>query len=125
MNVNKELYGELLKEGKYVEAGIKYVFDHNYVSFVELEKLFSPYLTVKGDYCITNSTHHTIKYWCDISKEFLEIFKKILGHEGIALAKSDRLTYAIDGRIINMDLAKRDNHSYKTDRWLPVVLVKN
>ena len=115
-------YTEFLKGGKYVEAGVKYIFDNNYVSFVELERLFSPYITVKGDYCITHPTHRTIKYWCGVSKEFFEIFTKIKGHEGITLAKATPLTYLTDGCIIKMELAKRDNHPYKTDRWLPVVL---
>lgn len=86
-------------------------------SFVEMERCLSPHIEVKGDRMIVNDNNYVL--WQGVSSRFVEIFQHLESNQFVELRRSDLLVYALDGRILDMPIAKRvSKQGYKTPHWL-------
>jgi hypothetical protein len=57
--------------------------------------------------------------WTDVSENFIKAFN--LAKERIFPVPTEFLTYAMDGMLLNLPVARQLKKSYKDPHWLPVV----
>lgn len=100
-----------------------YVNEEDDVSFVEIEHLFEEYtFDYKGDYAICPDNKNIILWngWNEISIQLiLELKKENL----IDLEFCSTIIYMIDGKAINLPIAKKP-YQYKTEHWLPTLITR-
>lgn len=89
--------------------------EKNNVSFVELENIPG----FKGDYVW--DTHLNIILWQGISLEGIKCLQDLLIENKIDLADAGILTYIVDGKVLNVPLAKKCTRKYNKTHWFPVM----
>lgn len=94
---------------------IDYVRKYGGVSFVELEKNIEGF---KGDKAIYFPDYPNLILWPWVSEEATEALNSIT--EIITIKPCSFLVYMTDGKVPDMEIAKRAM-DYKSERWLPVV----
>jgi len=87
-----------------------------HVSFVELQALGD---WTKGDVWIGNKERN-IWLWFGCSEELASILKELQSEGKIEVSPCPEWVYFIDGRVPDLEIAKRVYH-YKKPHWLPVV----
>lgn len=90
------------------------------VSFVEIEHLLSQHIEIKGDHCINPSHNDMIVFWACMSAKFTEVMIYAIGNQLIFPHQCSLIIYAVDGKLFDFPLAKKDIN-YKTEHWLPIV----
>lgn len=88
-----------------------------YVTFAELSNHIEGFAS---DYAWGNADTN-IFFWFSFSNEAIDAILALWAERKIKLGPAQYLTYLIDGAIPKAPIAKQ-NRSYKTERWMPVVL---
>lgn len=115
-NPADEIIGSLKREV------VDYIKDYGNVSFVELERKFPNHFS--GDYSF-RAKKDNVYFWTNMTKQMVTIIGDLVKEEIIEFSPTSFMTYLIDGKILQMDVAKKPpKGGYKTPRWLPVVMNK-
>lgn len=99
-------------------AILKYVKENPRASFVNLARDIPGFT---GDFEFGPASHRPLVYWQGLSEEAVSAVGDLLRDKKLYLAMTQVLTYAIDGGMLNLPVA-RSARQYSTKRWLPVVL---
>jgi hypothetical protein len=111
---------KLVKEGKLAEAAEALVRLKDYVTFVELQRLLAPGMTVNGDTAMyAGRAAGNLVMWAGMSDQFFDLVDGLLTAKKIFTHPASTMTYLIDGGSLRLPLAKRAG-PYKKPRWLPV-----
>lgn len=110
---------ELLEQGKYVDAVIDMIRQREGVTFVEIEKLLSPYMEVNGDYALYSNSYPTLIFWMGISEQYFEVMKQVMSSGKVEGLPTHYLTYYADGKVPTMPLARKVMQ-YKDPHWVPI-----
>lgn len=122
---------QALKNKEYVKAAVEYILQYDGVTFVELERLFQPYMVVAGTQEIGFDFDPNIVLWGGVSDEFCAIIQELVSiandtNNTIMLASSPVWFYMVDGKAPDLPIAKKiPKNGYKTRRWLPVCFARN
>jgi hypothetical protein len=109
------------QEGRFADAVALFVNAYRGVTYVELQNRLLPYMETKGDF-VPGLDGKNIVFWSGVSKELHEAIREAIVSGRIHAAPTVPLTYMIDGRMLDLPIAKRPPKSgYKQTRWLPVV----
>ncbi len=84
------------------------------VSFAEIERGYG-----KGS-CAYGCKEH-IYYWFSLTEPVVDAIHELYREKQILFYPANILVYLVDGLVPRVPIAK-GNRSYKTDRWLPVVI---
>lgn len=87
------------------------------VSFVELEDSIENF---KGDFMLNLDDFPRIILWSGLSKDAVVSLKELMIEEKIFAEPCSLLVYLIDGKCMDLPIAKR-LFNYSKDRWLPIV----
>ncbi|NFA41314.1 pathogenicity island protein [Clostridium botulinum] len=102
---------------------VKMVREKRNVSFVDIEKIFeSKDIDYLGDYAIATSKNEHIFVWGGWRADFVDLISQVCKENLIEMEPCSPLVYAVDGKMLSMPLVK-EAFFYKTDHWLPVVLI--
>lgn len=88
------------------------------VSFMDLKTIEG--FSGKQDYW---EPSHNWVFWQEVSSEFIHAIHEMVRDNIIDIEVTDRMTYAIDGCIIDLPLVKK-SIKYRSLRWLPIVYNK-
>lgn len=103
---------------------IEKIMKDDHVSFVEVEKLFDESgFEYKGSRVMRLCEISNLIVWGEWNQEAIDLINDILEKESIALQMCQPLIYLIDGKGINLPIAK-SIRPYKTERWIPMVFRK-
>ncbi|HZW75237.1 MAG TPA: hypothetical protein VFF43_16950, partial [Caldimonas sp.] len=91
----------------------------NYISFAELDQLDG----FCGDQTLTLDGYPNLVVWTGISRQAVDDLATLLERGECRLGLASPFTYLIDGKALNLPIAKRLIH-YKKPRWLRVVLLR-
>jgi hypothetical protein len=88
------------------------------VTFVELNRISG----FKGELGLVREgdDYSNIFLWSGISKEAAQAINDLQKEKKIHMVPTPSLTYLIDGKMLQLPIAKRARH-YKKPHWLPVV----
>ncbi|MGD0652739.1 MAG: hypothetical protein ABSA16_00200 [Thermoguttaceae bacterium] len=76
-----------------------------------------------GDLAISLPNDLNLILWAGMSEEFFEAVKALFESGQIEREPTHVLTYLVDGRSLNLPVAKRPPKSgYKEPHWIPIVL---
>ena len=98
--------------------------DSDGVSFVDIEDAFAlNAFDFKGTYLIstTIAEEKNIVFWGGWNKDACEVFYNALQKSNANYIRTNYMLYYIDGKIMNIPIAKRIR-KYKQMHWLPVVM---
>jgi hypothetical protein len=95
-----------------------YIRKKDDVSFAELSRDIPGF---KGEYEISHDKHTNLIVWAGVSVEGVQAINNLLNKGLLFMRATDKLTYFIDGTHLNLPVAK-NVRSYKSRRWLPIVL---
>jgi hypothetical protein len=99
----------------------EYISEHRGVTFVELERLLSDEIEVRGEYNITSSKDDNIIFWINVSEQFADIINELIASGRVDISATRPFVYAVDGKQIAMDTAKQPpKDGYKNPHWLPL-----
>jgi hypothetical protein len=104
-----------------VLAALRELLERNHVTFAEISRIEG----ARGDREITIETDEAsnIVLWQGVSQELADALEIIRQEGQYEPRPTGILTYAIDGMMLRMPIAKRKRH-YKTPHWLPVCFVR-
>jgi|GEM_PF-1318965 len=97
------------------EDVLQFIKDYDVVSFVDLCRMFK----IEGEYNIVLENKNII-FWINVSEEFCILLRKLCREKKIYCKPTNFLTYLIDGRGIQLEIAKRIK-KYKDPHWLPLI----
>lgn len=86
------------------------------ISFVEMEREIEG---MKGDRVLLLK-YESLILWVDVSQEFIDEIGQLVSEGIITFQGCSPLIYSIDGKMLNLPIAK-SFRDYKKPRWLPVV----
>jgi hypothetical protein len=88
------------------------------VTFVQLINKFTD---LKGDHVMT--LKENLVLWVNVSESCCKIINELREDKEIGLQTTSPFIYALDGRTLNIPVAKQiPKNPYKKERWLPVVM---
>ena len=93
--------------------------DKDQVSFAELTQAFPE--TFKGGNFTLEAGKTNIVLWSGLTEEGFDIIVELRDENLIDFDPCDPLTYMIDGRALDLPLAKKAT-TYKHPHWCPIVL---
>jgi hypothetical protein len=103
------------------ERLIEYVKQKDWVSFVEVERVLSEFMEVKGTTSIQGAPN--VILWMGVSEDLADLILELVNEGVLFLWRTQFLTYLIDGRGLTLPIAKRPpKEGYKKPRWLPTCL---
>lgn len=111
----------LARAGKLPDAVCAYVKQKDYVSFVQIERLLTPYLPIKGNHALCFSDHENIVLWAGMSQEWVTLMRQLLAEHRVYPYPSVPMVYWVDGGVPVLPLARTVRH-YKDVHWFPVTL---
>lgn len=101
------------------DALVDFVSSRDHASFVEVQEFLGHFIDPRGDVAWVD-TERNILFWGGMSQEMVDVLEVV--KDRIKPVASSPLVYLIDGRIPNLEVAKRPpKGGYKDQRWLPVV----
>lgn len=98
--------------------------DSDGVSFVDIENAFALNgFDFKGNFLISTTVaeEKNIVFWGGWNKDACEAFYNALKKSNANYIRSHHLIYYMDGKIMNIPVAKRIR-KYKSMHWLPVIM---
>ncbi|MHB1155079.1 MAG: hypothetical protein ACYCWE_22195 [Eubacteriales bacterium] len=100
---------------------LNYIKKNGSTSFAELERFFdSTGFDWHGNLAITSNQNNTIFFWYGWNEAAVRITMDLV-HDGLIFKEATRpLLYLIDGKCLNLPLAK-SSIKYKKPHWLPIV----
>lgn len=63
-----------------------------------------------------------VVFWVNMSDAAVNALALLFKAKKLKLKPTELLVYMVDGNILNLPIAKRPDHTYKKEHWLPVVL---
>lgn len=105
------------------ETILKFMENNSTVSFVELEReLAMKDIPHKGEYAWCLPDNENIIFWTGITQDFGEAMSDLVYKDKkIKPVESTPFVYFIDGKALNLPVAKDLKRKYKSPRWVPVV----
>lgn len=100
------------------EKIIRLVRERGHVSFLEIRDLFP---SERGEISIAMPGYYNILYWWGLSEDLARAISNVLERQAVFVHPATPLTYAIDGVMTTMPLAK-SVRQYKEPHWYPVTL---
>lgn len=98
-----------------------FIQKHPGTTFIELERLFEEHnFPYKGEKSITNGENENLIMWVDWNEQAISTISELLSENKITAKHSENLVYLIDGKALNLPIAK-SVRNYKKLRWLPIV----
>lgn len=89
------------------------------VSFVEIEDLLSPFMTVQGERSLALPDHANIILWMNMSETVSHLIEELVNNKVLVYSPVEWLVYLIDRKLPTLPLAT-EARSYDTPHWLPV-----
>ncbi len=115
----------LAQAGDLSGAIAAYVRAYDWVSFPELLRKLEPHVPggVRGEWAITLPDDPNLILWTGMSAPFLDAMRALRGRSAVFFHPARVLTYAIDGGLLRLPLARRlPKRGYTTPHWVPVCL---
>lgn len=111
------------QEGDLRGAVIEYVTATDHVTLAEIQEFLSAYMDVEGETELALGHDPNIVLWAGMSDEFVAFMRQLWGDPALALDGCSPWAYMMDGKSLNLPIAKRPpNHGYKEPHWMPVCL---
>lgn len=112
------------KEGSLKEALIMYVEGYRNVTFVEFEKEFEPFHSIKGDMSFGLPGHINVILYTGVSEEFITAIEDLLNEKRISIEPCSELLYLLYGKIITYPMPIPPLEKEYNERvWIPTVVV--
>lgn len=90
------------------------------VSYVDLEHYFDEIgFEWRGDLAMMSENYENIVYWSGWNESALNVLSELLAEGWIVGNGASQLIYQIDGKGLNMPVAK-SQRNYKHPRWQPI-----
>jgi hypothetical protein len=88
------------------------------VSMVEVSRLPG----AEGEHQIESGERKNVILWQGLQKNLVDAICELLTERKVEVSTTSIIVYLVDGARLRLPIAKRGTRSYKTPRWLPVVL---
>lgn len=110
---------ELAKNKKNAEAMVEFIRYFDWVSFIQLQRAFEPYMQVYGNILI--EMEDNVILWSGMSQEFTDMVLNLIKAKKIYYHPGAMLNYMMDGGVLDIPLYKQ-KREYKTPHWVPTML---
>lgn len=98
-------------------ALFEYIRDRGSVTHVELCRDVPGFA---GDDTAANPNNNII-FWQGVNIDAYNVLRDLIADNLVTSAKTNPLTYAFDGFVLSLPIAKRLDRAYKRPHWLPLV----
>ena len=103
------------------EAVIALIHQRDHVTFVEIRNVLQPLMPLDGDISLELPTLPNVLLWFNMSPQWCDVMREVQASKQVYPVSASVLTYAIDGTVWQVPLAKRPpKGGYKTPHWAPV-----
>lgn len=108
---------------KVADAVVAYVESHDWVSFVEAERVAAEHgVSGESGHGLESSTVNNVVFWVG-GEAFIELMRHVLSEKRVHLHPSTMLVYLVDGKVLTLPLAKRPpTNGYSKPHWAPMTL---
>lgn len=113
-----------MKKDKIKQELLNVINEKGSLSFVELEDLFKKFdFDYEGNlqFTISRKNEYSVVIWAGLNDEALDILDDLFNNKDIMFTPCNILIYHIDGKYINLPIAKRPR-MYKKPHWLPTLI---
>jgi hypothetical protein len=94
-------------------------------SFYNIEQIFEEFefdYYEEGKFLAVPNNTNTI-LWVDWNDEAMDLLTEVIDENDFNLSTAHPIVYMIDGKMVNLPIAKNFSHPYKYARWIPTLLV--
>ena len=116
-----------IKEQEIKNKISNYIYEHNDVTFIEIEHIFDELgYCYKDNSTIWVKSESNIVIWDGWTPKAFNLVKELITDEKrkITVKSVDQLIYFIDGYALNLPIATSIDKKYKKPHWLPLVFIK-
>ena len=118
---------DLAEAGDLKAALVALVRDRDHVSFIEVERLFGPYMPTEGEHALepipAGGKSVNIIVWLGMSQQFFDLIRECLSEGLIRIVPCPFWIYVIDGKVPSLPVARRvPKGGYKEPHWAPGVM---
>ena len=118
-----KIWEKLAEKEHYVDAIVEYVKHYGNATFIEIQRILSPYMKVKGEYSLESTVMKNLILWTGLSKELSEILIELHKNKQTIYEPADVSDYTSKGVKINLPILEEiPTGELNEPHWYPYII---